>query len=325
MKYIFLILIVFFASSCREQINKDSSQTIKSRIDTIAINSNILIVSNLIIENLSSPIDSLRLLSEFNILESSSKNTFNYKISQEEYFDRLKFIFINDLPFDRKLLVYGMNNNDNEYNLILLNHPKNSIDWQVASHIVEYTRLSINESDILYDSVAKLIHFTVEQQWSSDGSLNNEIFYKVDNDTLRKVLETNCSGGADFQIANQLTNGCKIYISTDFSSEIVSILKEKIIYNYSYKIKANSNCDANLKFEENIFSGNDTITYVWNQNCNSFVADWNSLNYLDSVQFNSITTWNGIRGFNSQIVPYCNSIQDKYPISEGLIRNYFLK
>ena len=268
-------------------------------------------VSNEIIENLSSGDNCLNMYSSFKLFESLIKRNEIEEMSYFEFTKRYLFTKVQNVINDQKLIIIGMDNDDNTYDMFLVHRTADKLKWEIQSMSREYTRLVINQDEIQYDSLNRIVNFEVEQVWSSDGDLTYNLFYKIFKDTMIQVLHLNSSGGQDIQILDINVDDCMIDFLTYFNSRVLLISEDTLKFEYDFEVYSEVTCENQKNQKDTFLVSKDTIWYYLPEKGHEFKPEWSSLARWDSVQFKSLTDWNFLEGFESEIEKYSQSIESR--------------
>ena len=236
-----------------------------------------------------------------------------------DFREAYQFTWVKEISKTQKVVVLGMGNDENRFELFLLNK-KEASDWELKASEEIDTRFVIEASDIQYDSTNQLLHLVVDQTWSSHGDLSFELFYQITADTLLEVLHRNHSGGQDLEVAVYMEDSCNLDVLVNFNSNLEKVSKNELQFSVQYELLLYSNCDGTTQIIDTIMKESDRIRYTYNVKKSLYIPNWNSLKKLNKAQFEAVTDWGDLDPFEFKIEAYCQKIEQSMPKSSELLR-----
>lgn len=322
-KYSPLFCLITTIIACKEHHKESTS---KDKVKTIKVASKrtrpAIYFEKEIVENLEAADEKIALSAAYILYQSLYKGNELDALTFSEFQGAYQFTCVKKVSDKQQLVVLGMEYDDNQFESFLLNK-KESLGWELKAVERTDTRFVIQASDVEYDSTNNLLHFVVEQTWSSHGGLAFELFYRITTDSMRQVLHRNASGGHEVDIAVRSQEGCNMDIVVNFYSDLDTISKNELQFLYNYEILLYSNCDGAIKFRDTILKEIDRITYTYNAKKGLYVPNWNSLKILNQDKFEAITSWGDLDPFELEIEDYCHKIENRMPRSAELLRFSF--
>jgi hypothetical protein len=315
-KYNFLFLIVTTIIACKEIPKENKVEPIETPLIPMEY------FEDAIVGNLETIDKKVALPAAYSLHKALYRLNEIDTVTFNDFQDYHEFTWVKEISAKQKVVVLGMEYEDNMFELLLLNQNENAA-WELKAYERIDTRFLIEASDVQYDSINNLLHLVVEQTWSSNGDLDFELFYQITADTLLQVLERNASGGQELEMAVHIEDNCNLDVVVNFNSEVEKLSKNKLQFLYKYEMLLYSTCDGPKEIKDTILKGSERITYVYNLEKGLYVPNWNSLEKLNKDQFEAITDWGDLDPFALEVSEYCQKIERSMPESSKLLKTAF--
>jgi hypothetical protein len=224
----------------------------------------------------------------------------------------------------KKLLVLGEGRGENIVSLYLIKRIS-STKWTLKAYETLGSRTWLGSESFSYDTASRTAHVETEVVWSSDNpSIYHTLFYRVLDDTMVFALSLPTGGGTDIVVAepSRSPNSPEAMFLNTFDAKYTMSGPDSIVTKLEYEWHISSK-HVDAQSFSGLLEGSDELTYVWDKATMHYEPRSESLEKLNSIQYNSICTYSDMMGFQLEIDAYASSIEKKYPSTAAVFRDYF--